>query len=321
MNPIHQMLFQSGFEPGTLGVPAEAHEILTGADRSVAPPNDWDALRRNLPPSHPWASAAAGDPPAPTDGPRLGYFDIQYLGGTAEERFARIVEDPTDPGNRVLHFWILHPNERYRGGAKARVQASLYRNRGLTAVTGRVRMYLHPDLEALRGYEPGFAWCTLQELWFGPSWEGGQHPFRISLGLHRDAGAGGELHFCVHGQPAHVEGEEHFPQYPGWGRPTWEIVQRGFDVPTGVWIECETQYRMGDATTGRFAYRVRPAGGEWTTIFDVSDWTYNPRSPAPVPLTDWNPMKLYTSAAVVGCVRDSGGATQVFWDDLAIWGG
>jgi len=316
-------LFQTGFEPETVGYPAEAHEILTGVDRSVAAPNDWQPFRLRLPPRHPWAlpsSSAADSGPAADDTPRLGYFDIQYLGGTPDERFARIIEDPTRSGNHVLHFRVNQANERYPGGAKARVQANFCENRNLTAMGSRVRMYLHPDLAVLRDWEAGFHWLTLQECWFNPRWTGSKHMFRISLGLCREPGPGRKaIYFNIHGQPEWEEGMPVFPEYAGWGWPTWEAVQTDFDVPTGAWLECEVGYRMGNAETGRFTYKVRVEGGPWTTIFDIHDWTYNPRSPEPQPLYGWNPMKLYTSSALVDYVRNAGGAVQIYWDDFVVF--
>lgn len=312
-------LFQTGFEPLSRGMPADAHEVITGVDHSVEPPNDWDAFHPHLPPPHPWVGLLVPASHGRIAEPGLGYFDIQYLGGTPAERFARIVEDPTCPGNHVLHFCILQANERYPGGAKSRVQACIYRNRGLTAISSRVRMYLHPDLEVLRGWDIGFKWLTLQEYWFEPAWEGGERTFRITVGLCREPGAGDrELHFNIHGQPVPEKGSPVLPQYSGWDRPTWEKVNYDFPVPTGVWLECETGYRMGDAQTGRFSFRVRPQGGDWVSIFDIRDWTYNPRSARPQPLYGWNPMKLYTSAALTDYVRNRGGFLQVYWDDLAV---
>lgn len=320
---MSDLLFQTGFEQGTCGLPAEAHEIITGTDHSVAPPNDWEAFRRRLTPPHPWAlpgapSAEAGEGNAAA---QLGYFDIQYLGGTPEQRFARIIEDPTRPGNRVLHFSITHPNEMFPGGSKARVQACIYENRNLTSMTSRVRMYLHPDLAVLRDWESGFHWLTLQEYWFNPSWTNSKHMFRISLGLCREPGPGRkELYFNIHGQPEWEEGMPVFPEYAGWGWPTWEETQKKFALPIGAWLECETHYHMGDAETGRFSYRVRIEGGEWVTIFDIANWTYNPRAPEPQPLYGWSPMKLYTSSALVDYVRNKGGVTQIYWDDLVVHG-
>jgi hypothetical protein len=318
---MSDLLFQTGFEPGTCGLPAAAHEVFTGVDHSVAPPNDWELFRRRLPPPHPWALPGAPAIAETSDAAQLGYFDIQYLGGTPEQRFARIIEDPTCPGNHLLHFSITQANETFPGGSKARVQACIYANRHLTALTSRVRMYLHPDLAALRDWEAGFDWLTLQEYWFGPEWDGGTHPFRISLGLGRAPGPGRkELYVNLQGQPAWEGGMPLVPAYAGWGWPTWEAVQRAFPVPIGVWLECETRYRMGDAATGCFTFRVRPHGGDWAPIFDIRDWTYNPRAPAPQPLYGWSPMKLYTSAALVDYVRSRGGVTQLYWDDLAIAG-
>jgi len=321
--PAGPVLFRSGFESGTRGIPANAHEILEGVDHSVAPPNDWTALRAQLPPSHPWATGtgAAGEAGARGAHPTLGYFDIQYLGGTVAQRSARIIEDPTCPGNQVLHFRAAHANETFPGGAKARVQASLYGNRNLTALCSRVRLYLHPDLDVLREWDAGFDWLTLQEFWFSPGWVPVGRSFRISLGLHREAGAGRRgLHFYVHGQPGWEDGMPVYPKYGGWGFPTWEQVGRAFDVPTGTWLDCRVFYRMGDAVSGRFVFQVRIADGDWIAVFDVTDWTYNPRSAGPDPLYGWNPMKLYTSSRLVDYVRDRGGVAQVYWDDLEIHG-
>jgi len=319
--PAGRCLFQSGFEPEARGLPEDAHEIFAGVDLSVEPAGDWDALRRHLPSTHPWAESGAVPARLPGDEPHLGYLDIQYLGGTVAERYARIVEDPTEPGNHVLHFWLHHPNEVFANGKgrKARVQAALYGNRGLRALCSTVRMYLHPDLDALRDWDAGFDWLTLQEYWFAPGWEGGKHPFRISLGLCHDPGAGRDLHFTVHGQPACAPGEPHQHGAPGWAVPTWSFVGRDLAVPTGIWLECRTCYRMGDAATGRFVYQVRRAGGEWLTLFDITDWTYNPRSPQPLPLWGWNPMKLYTSSALIERVRERGGTAQIYWDDFAVY--
>ncbi len=318
------LLFQTGFEPPSRGLPADAHEVLTGVGQSGGPPDDWAVFNRHLPPSHPWSARLASrrETQATAAGPRLGYFDIQYLGGTIAERFARVIEDPTCPGNHVLHFCIMQANERYPGGAKARVQACIYENRDVTALCSRVRLYLHPDLAALREWDVGFNWLTLQEYWFDPGWAGGEHTFRISLGLCREPGAGRkELHFNIHGQPVPEKGATPLPRYSGWDRPTWEHVARDFAVSTGVWMECETGYRMGDADTGRFWFRVRPQGGDWKDVFTVNDWTCNPRSAGPQPLYGWNPMKLYTSSALVDYVRARGGRPQVYWDDFSVRAG
>lgn len=312
------LLFQTGFESGTRGLPADAHEVFNGVDHSVAPPNDWRVFRRPLP--HPWSPSQAKAQMVDSEAPQLGFFDIAYLGGTVEDRFARIIEDPTSSGNHVLQFSITRANEKYPGGSKARVQADIYQNINLTAMSSRLRMYLHPDLAVLHAWEVGFQWLTLQEYWFDPGWEGGEHSFRITLGLCREAGPGRkDLHFSIHGQPIARKGTPVYSQYPGWDLPTWEGVQQSFAVPIGVWLECEVDYRMGNAQTGRFTFRVRPAGGDWVSLFDITNWTYNPLAPQPQPLYGWNPMKLYTSAALVDYVRSCGGVTQVYWDDFAVF--
>ena len=313
------LLFRSGFESGTHGLPDDAHEVITGQDHSVALPNDWNILRARLRPPHPWA--LPGPPAAQrTHSPQLGYFDIQYMGGTVEDRFARVIADPTEPGNSVLHFSIARANEPISDGrSKARIQSCIYENQNLTAMRSRVRMYLHPDLAVLREWEQGFDWLTLQEYWFEPGWTNAGHPFRISVGLCRDPGAGEKpFHFSVHGQPGWEAGLDVCPGAPGWALPTWDKVQREFSVPTGTWLELETCYRQGGEKSGRFRYRLRAGNGPWVELFNVTDWTYNPRSESPAPLWGWSPMKLYTSMELIDYVRSRGGTTQAYWDDLAI---
>ena len=80
------LIFRSGFEPESVVVPLGRNSDITGCDRSVAPPNDWEKhLDAN---------------------PKIGRFYVQYQGGTPEDRYARIIPDPTSPGNHVLHFWL-----------------------------------------------------------------------------------------------------------------------------------------------------------------------------------------------------------------------
>jgi hypothetical protein len=48
-----------------------------------------------------------------------------------------------------------------------------------------------------------------------------------------------------------------------------------------------------------------------TTVLDVHDWTYSPQARAPVPLTHWNPLKIYTSSAIIDHIRDNGGIARI----------
>lgn len=290
-----QLIFRSGFEPETVVVPGTgSDDDIIGVDQSVGPPNDW-----------------VGD----LEGyPQFGSFRIQYQGGTPEDRTARIVPDPTDPANHVLHYWLKNP--RTPAGPdnfKGRIQANVYGNTDLTEVYQKRRLYLHPDMDLLRQYPEGFSWLTLEELWLAAGWINHPFPFRISLHLNKDAGVGMPLYFYVHGQMRDMERDR-------WKHPMlWESANRDFEVPIATWMTLETYYRQGDGQSGRFFLAVQPEGGPRQVIFDLTAWTYSPDATEPIPMTHWNPLKMYTSGKLVDYVRDAGGVLQLYYDDLEIW--
>ena len=56
-------------------------------------------------------------------------------------------------------------------------------------------------------------------------------------------------------------------------------------ITIGVWMEVEIGYRQGDKHSGRFYVAVkRESDPAMIPILDVTDWTYHPDSPKPVPL-------------------------------------
>lgn len=288
-----ELVFHSGFEADTEAVPAHDPTDLVGADRSVAPPNDWS---KHL-----------------DDHPNIGNFSIQYQGGDPSERIARIVSDPVDPQNRVLHYWLKHPNVPISPTAKkSRIQANIYGNNGLFRMKQRCRLYLAGDFEILRRKPEAVNWMTLAEFWNEPGWGGDvQYPFRMSLNLRKAEGAGSDYHFGIHGQTK--------PQQ-NW-KSIWSAENEDFSVPIGEWLTLEYEFVEGDKQTGRFAFAVERANGEKHAIFDIRNWTRHPDNPKPNGLTSWNPLKLYTNSASVDYVRENGGVLQAYWDDLEIFAG
>ncbi len=79
------LVFQSGFEGTTRIVPygSSTDDTITGADPDLSL-SDWDTLR-------------AKD---------IGIVHFNYTGGDASKRYAKIIDDPTRPDNKVLHFWL-----------------------------------------------------------------------------------------------------------------------------------------------------------------------------------------------------------------------
>lgn len=239
---------------------------------------------------------------------------IQYEAGTSEDRAARIIPDPTQEGNQVLQFWIKNatvPGAR-PGFFKGRVQiqiAGMEQNEAFA----RFRMYLPPDLEHYQAFPKENKWFVVSEAWSGT----GNDPYRFLIGLDiiKESGSGKPLHFLVSGEKR-VGGT----QQNGKWETVWGTVNNEFEIPVGEWIEIETGYKQGDKDTGRYYLSAkRPSDPSPVTIFDITNWTYHPSAPKPVPLTQWNPLKLYTSGEIIDYIRNQGGTTQIYWDDLELY--
>lgn len=245
---------------------------------------------------------------APAD---VGIF---YEGGTASDRYAQVVSDPTDRNNHVLKFWLKDASVAGQriGRSKGRIQMALP-NLGFTEAYQRYRLYLPPDLEHYRAFPKQNVWFTINELWFGATWEKHPHPFRITLGIAKEAGAGQPLHFLATADAGVRSGSR-----DQW-KDVWHNFNRDFQVPIGEWMDVELGYRQGDGSTGRFYLAVRrQSDPAMITVMDVRDWTYNPQARAPVPLTHWNPLKLYTSGELIDFIRKRGGVAQIYFDDLEL---
>jgi hypothetical protein len=235
---------------------------------------------------------------------------IFYEGGDPSGRFAKVIPDPTKSGNHVLHYWLKEAqvSSERKGRYKGRIQMILA-DLQWTEAYQRYRMYLHPDLKPYRSYPGESTWFTINELWFGASWEGHPNPFRITLGIAKEKGVGKPLGFLATGEI----------KEKGKWKPVWHSFNDKFEVPIGEWLDIEVGYKQGDKNTGRFYVAVkRTSDAVMTTIVDVHDWTYHPRAKKPVPMTQWNPLKLYTSSSIIDFIRNHGGATQIYYDDLTI---
>ncbi|MBW2735402.1 MAG: hypothetical protein JRH20_23710 [Deltaproteobacteria bacterium] len=289
------ILFRTGFEVGEAeGIPADAHEQL---------------LLKNT------AEGSTSTDPLP--------FRIVYEGGTVADRYARLVEDPSKPGNGVLQFWMKNATivDGYKDHKKGRVQTHI----DLREATSPVdilyftqRIYIHPDIALMAQYpetaDPWWLSIMLQEYWFGSTFFDHPNPARISVYLSYDAS--GKLRLAAHGQKTPS------PTNPQWG-DLWHSQDPDYGVPTGTWLTLEVGYKRGDAETGRFVITAQAEGEtEPTTIVNVTNWTYNPDAllstgTGPVPLTLWSPQKLYASDNSLHFIRDSGGVAQIYWDDFA----
>ena len=290
-----ELIFQSGFESSSSGTPQSDPTDIVGKDNSVNQPNDWVS---DL-----------------DDHPNIGKFNIQYQGGDVSQRYARIIPDPTNTGNQVLHYWLKHPNAQGAapGRLKGRIQTNICGNNNLTEMYQKCRMYLHQDFDKLKDFPDSFTWLGLTEFWNDPGWTEDKYPFRFSIGLTKKSGTGKDLYFRAHAQEK---------AGATWGGgTTWGETNSEFVVPFGEWLTSEIYFKEGDASSGRFYFAIQRENGEKTVIFDIHNWTHHPDDPSPDGLECWNPLKLYTSSALIDFVRNNGGVLQIYWDDFSLWKG
>ncbi|MDR2040013.1 MAG: hypothetical protein LBQ60_18985 [Bacteroidales bacterium] len=288
-------VFNSGFEDAVHIVSRNEgnnEEKFTGIDHSVAPPNNWDQFQ------------------AP-----LRSINLQYQGGDSTMRFARIVPDPTNPANKVLTMRIISPN----AGDRSRVQTNASAPE-MPEMFQSVRVYLHPDMAALKQYPDVIDWLLLAE-WWNDSPKGWNTPdvYRVSLRLRKEKGPGNDLFFKVDAQTVTYTSVQPEKGSGAQFHTEWEYVNKDFPVPFGKWMTFEYYIKAGNQQTGRFSMAVTPDGEERSVIFDVQGATQSLLKPSPTGFNMWNPMKFYTSIPVTNYMKGIGKAYQVYFDDLKIW--
>lgn len=290
-SPKFEPQFKTGYEPGeATGTPADAITWMTFENTS----EHENAI--------PWAMSVFYESP-----------------GDVGDRYAQIVDDPAGADNKVLHYWLKNAviDTGYLTHTKGRIQTSFPGELvDAVEVYARQRLFLHEDINLLHSYPwNGDRWwlgVILQTLWSGAAWQGHPNPSRITLNMYP---LGGEMRLQLLCRSA---GEN--------TRTFWAEENPGYVLPVGEWMTIEIGYKMGNAETGRMVVIItRESTGEREVIFDVTDWTYDPLADepggtGPVPLTHWNPQKLYSSDNMIHHIRDSGGVAQVYWDDFAFSG-
>ena len=242
--------------------------------------------------------------------PRIGNFRFEYTGGTLADRHAKIIVDPENPDNQILEYWNIKGNA---DNGNARVQASLYGNNDLPEIYQKVRMYLHPDFSILTSAAISFDFFTIAEFWNNTNWTQDDHPFRVSLNMRKLSGVDQPLTFLA-------EAQTDLTNTSNW-RTEWAEENNDFNIPIGKWMTTEIYFKEGDANNGRFYFAVTPDGEEKTVIFDLTTLTHHPDDDNPDGLSDYNPMKLYTSSTNADIVRNAGGALRIYWDDWELWKG
>lgn len=288
-----ELIFQSGFEPGSTVVPKGSDSDITGKDLSVSAPNDWvEDFDKH---------------------PEVGTFNLQYQGGTESQRFAKIITEPENPQNHVLHFWLNEPNV---DGKKGRIQANIYGGeKGLKEFYQSERIFLTEDFNTVRTFPDEIHWLTIAEFWNNITWsQNVPNRFRISLGIGKSVKGEGDLYFSLDGQDCQLFSDDS-QKYT----TLWSEINQKIKVPIAKWFTLEYYYREGDSKKGRFWMAIQPEDGKREVVFDVAQVTHNSGDPAPDGVTDFNPLKLYTSKQLIDYMKSQGKTLQIYWDDFKLW--
>ncbi len=89
-------------------------------------------------------------------------------------------------------------------------------------------------------------------------------------------------------------------------------------MPIARWVTLDYDFLEGNASTGHFLLTATVDGGESVQVFNIRNFTHHPDDPKPDGLSDFSPIKLYTSKKLINYVNSKGGEIKVYWDDLDI---
>jgi hypothetical protein len=287
-----QLIFQSGFEDLSRVITLRSDADIVGTDKSLPDHNDWVKDFDN--------------------NPNIGNFNLQYQGGDSTQRFAKIIPEPGNPSNHVLHFWLNEPNV---SGSKGRIQGNIYGNNGLHEFYQSVRVFLPEDINTVRKYPDKITWLTIAEFWNNITWnQDVPYRFRITLGMGKPVPEESDLYFILDAQDCELfeDGKQKYSTI-------WSEINRDVAIPIGKWFKMDYYYKEGNAETGRFYLAITPEGEKTKVIFDLKKITHNTQDANPDGVGDFNPIKLYTSKGLIDFMRSKGKTLQIFWDDFKLW--
>lgn len=240
----------------------------------------------------------------------VGTFRIYYELGDTSAAKASIANDPLDNTNKVLKFQLNSANVPNGGSPKGRIQAAINNNVSLKEFSFKVKLFIHPDIDTLKYYNDDFNWFTLMEFWNNGSFQ--PFPFRITLNIQKpDSIVGSNLYFGTHGQTKDTMNSV-------WDN-VWGVIDSSYAVPTGQWLTFETYFFEGDSSNGRYKVTITDTLNNTHTLFDITDYTHHPQDTSPDGVTNFNPMKLYTSGILIDGMNSVNSELSVFWDDFEFW--
>ena len=279
-----ELIFQSGFEPDSRVIAVNNEADIIGTDKSLPKSNDWVNDLDNH--------------------PDIGNFNLQYQGGDSTMRYAKIISEPGNPGNHVLHFWLNEPNVEQ---SKGRIQGNLYNNKGLKEFYQSVRMFLPNDFNTVRTYPQKIHWLTIAEFWNNITWSPSvPYGFRITLGIGKPVETESDLYFILDAQDCELfaDGRQKYTTI-------WAETNQAVKVPIGKWFTMDYYYKEGNNENGKFYLSITPEGETRKIIFDLTKITHNTHDRDPNGVSDFNPIKLYTSKELIGHMKSKGKTLQI----------
>ncbi len=286
-----ELIFNSGFEPSVEVVKVGTEADIVGADESYSEKNDWYKDLDN--------------------NPMIGNFTLQYQGGDETQRIANIIEEPGNESNHVLQFWLDDSNV---GGTKGRIQANIYGNEGIKEIYQSTRLFLTSDFNTVRTYPGSIDWLTIAEFWNNITWrQDVPYGFRITLTVSKPSPNVGDLYFKVEAQDCELfeDGSQELTT-------VWSRVNYVVKVPVGEWFTLEYYLKEGDSENGRYYLAITTEDGETQEIFNLTKITHNTMDPDPDGITEFNPLKLYTSKSLIDFMRSEDKTLEIYWDDFAL---
>jgi len=247
-----------------------------------------------------------------SNGNEKGRIDILYQGGTEEERIAKLVVDPKEPTNQVLHFDIKSPNV-YDGNkaTRSRTQMQFHNTSCLKECYQTVRLYFPEEMSQLKEYLEEIYWLPVFEFWNNANWTDEKNPFRVTVEVVKEAGAENNLHFSAEGQ---------IDETIGAFENVWVEENTDFTIPFDQWMEVELYILEGDQNNDRFYMAVTPEEEEEKQVlFDVTNATQHPKEKCPDGFTHLQPLKWYTSDKLANYMKDQGKSLEIYWDDWSVW--
>ncbi len=248
------------------------------------------------------------------DNPNVGSFRIFYEEGDTSRSIASIIPEPGNPSNHVLSYDIKLPHITYSFNGedtldKGRIQVGINGNPNWHEFHFRERLYIHPDFVELVDQPLPISWLTIQEFWNNAA--ASTLPFRVTVNLRKASGTGSDFYLGSHGQTRGTD--------PGDWDDVWDTVDVTFPLPFGEWFTLETHFVEGDSLTGAFTVTLTDAQNNVHNLIDISDFTHHPNDTAPDGVTNFNPMKLYTSGTLIDYMDSVDACLCLYWDDFTLW--